>query len=161
MKCIIVAYDKNRVIGANGGIPWMGKLPADMRHFRELTTGNAIVMGRKTFDSIGKALPDRQNIVVSRQKIKVENVETASSLNQAYEMAKKQSKIFIIGGAQIYQQAINDTDIIYATEIDAESNGDVFFPKLDSRWQEISRRNNLADEKNLYSYSFVTYVKKP
>ncbi len=157
---MIVAYDKNRVIGASGGIPWMGKLPADMRRFRELTTGNAIIMGRKTFDSIGKALPDRQNIIVSRKQLSIKDVETTHSLEQAYELAKNQNKVFIIGGAQIYQQSIDDTEVIYATEIDTISNGDVFFPELDSDWKEVSRQNHLADDKNQFDYAFVTYKKQ-
>ena len=117
-------------------------------------------MGRKTFDSIGKALPDRQNIIVSRKQLSIKDVETTHSLEQAYELAKNQNKVFIIGGAQIYQQSIDDTEVIYATEIDTISNGDVFFPELDSDWKEVSRQNHLADDKNQFDYAFVTYKKQ-
>ena len=159
MKCIIVAYDKNRAIGAGGNIPWMGKLPADMRHFRELTTGHAIIMGRKTYESIGQALPHRQNIVVSHHAITIEGIEIANNLDQAYQLAKGQDKVFIIGGGQIYKQAIKDIDVIYATEIDTISTGDIHFPKLPGTWQEISRQNHLTDDKNKFNYSFVHYAR--
>lgn len=157
MKRIIVAYDKNRTIGRNGQLPWQGKLPADMRHFREITTGHTVVMGRKTFDSIGHVLPKRQNIVVSRSDLQIEGALVASSLEQAYGFAIDDD-IYVLGGSQIYEQALNDMDELCVTEIDASFEGDVYFPKLDPAvWVEISRQDFQADETNLYDYSFITY----
>ncbi len=156
---MVVAYDTNRAIGANGDIPWIGKLPADMRHFRELTTGSTVIMGRKTYDSIGKALPNRTNIVVTRQDISIEGVIFVHSIEEAYEKADS-DKVCIIGGAQIYGLALDTADTIYATEIKTESNGDVFFPTLSSEWAETERQEFQADENNLFDYSFVTYTKQ-
>lgn len=156
---MVVAYDTNRAIGANGDIPWIGKLPADMRHFRELTTGSTVIMGRKTYDSIGKPLPNRTNIVVTRQDVSIEGVVVVHSIEEAYEKADS-DKICIIGGAQIYELALDTADTIYATEIKTVSNGDVFFPTLPSEWAETERQNYQADEINLFDYSFITYTKQ-
>ncbi len=159
MKCIVVAYDTNRAIGANGDIPWIGKLPADMRHFRELTTGNTVIMGRKTYDSIGKPLPNRTNIVVTKQDVTIDGAIVVNSINEAYEKADS-DKVCIIGGAQIYELTLNTVDTIYATEINTKSNGDVFFPTISDEWVETAREDFEADETNLFDYSFVTYTKR-
>ncbi len=160
MKRIIVAYDKNRMIGKNGELPWQGELPADMRHFRDITTGHTVVMGRKTFDSIGRALPKRQNIVVSRSELQLESALVASSLEQAYGFAIDDD-IYVLGGGEIYAQAIHDMDEIYATEINASFDGDASFPPLDATiWSESSRQDFSPDDANRYGYSFVTYKKK-
>lgn len=159
MKCMIVAYDKNRAIGANGDIPWLGKLPADMKHFRELTTGHAVIMGRKTYDSIGRPLPNRQNIVLTREDKAIDGVDVVHSLEAAYGAATSE-KVFILGGAQIYEQALKDTDQVFATEIDTISDGDVFFPTLGDDWAETERENYSSDENNQFDYSFVTYTKQ-
>jgi dihydrofolate reductase len=158
MKSIVVAYDTNRVIGGNNTIPWQGLLPADMRHFKELTIGKTVIMGRKTYESIGGPLPYRQNIVVSRQDIEYEDAEVVHSLAHAY--ASAQSDIAIIGGAEIYTMALEDADVIHATEIHTVSNGDIRFPKLPTAWAETSREDHLADENNKFDYSFVTYTKQ-
>ncbi len=160
MKCMVVAYDKNRAIGAQGGIPWMGKLPADMRHFRELTTNQVVIMGRNTYDSIGKPLPNRQNIIITRQNIKISNAEIAHTIDEAYELAVPGKDICIIGGGQVYNLAMNDVDVIYATEIDIESGGDVFFPQLSIEWRETDRQSFSPNDDNQLAYSFVTYSKR-
>jgi dihydrofolate reductase len=158
MKSIVVAYDTNRVIGGRNTIPWQGLMPADMRHFKELTMGKTVIMGRKTYESIGGPLPYRQNIVVSRQDIEYEDAEVVHSLAHAY--ASAQNDIVVIGGAEIYTMALEDVDVIYATEIHTNSNGDAHFPKLPIAWIETSRENHSADEYNKFDYSFVTYTKQ-
>ncbi|MNH50248.1 Dihydrofolate reductase type 3 [compost metagenome] len=155
---MIVAYSTNRVIGNENSIPWQGKLPADMKHFKDLSVGKTVVMGRRTFESIGRPLPFRQNIVLSRQDVKLDGATVVNSLAQAYEIAN--GEICIIGGAEIYKMGLVDADIIYATEIHASVAGTVHFPKLSDEWHEVSREAHLADEKNAYNYSFVTYAKQ-
>lgn len=156
---MVVAYDTNRAIGADGDIPWIGKLPADMRHFRELTTGTTVIMGRKTYDSIGKPLPNRTNIVVTKQDVSIDGVIVVHSIDEAYEKADT-DKVSIIGGAQIYDLTLDTADTVYATEIKTVSNGDVFFPVLSNEWVETAREDYQADETNLFDYSFVTYTKQ-
>lgn len=163
MKTIVVAYDKNYGIGAKNDLLWQRDLPNDLKHFREVTTGGAIIMGRNTFESIGRALPNRQNIVITRQShTPVENVEFVRSLDEAYAVVEPGRETYIIGGGQIYALAISSTDQIIATEVDATfPNVDVFFPAIDkTTWQEKDRVHHTADERNLYSYDFVTYVRR-
>lgn len=161
MKRIVVAYDKNRGIGAANDIMWLSDMPADMKHFREVTTGTSLIMGRKTFESIGRALPNRQNIVISRSPLSIEDVDVVSSLEEAYAVAKYDD-ISIIGGGQIYQLALSTIDEVIVTEINAHfSQAEVFFPNLDdSIWQETQRLHHDADEKNKYSYDFITYKRR-
>lgn len=156
-KAIIVAYDKNRAIGAHSDLPWGRSLPADLANFKKLTTGGSVIMGRKTFESIGaRPLPDRENIVVSSSPTGVKGVLTALSLDSALALARY--SVFFIGGAQIYEEALHHADVVYATEVNAEfSEADVFFPGLDSTWQEVSRTHHSRDEKNAYSFDFVEY----
>lgn len=158
-KSIIVAYDQNRAIGANGDLPWGRSLPADLANFRRLTTGKSVIMGRKTFESINsRPLPDRENIVVSSTPTGVNKVLTAASLGSAYALARY--PIFIIGGGQIYKDSLSDVNKIYATEIHASfDRADTFFPTLDDRWQEVSRQHHPADDSNQYTFDFVTYEK--
>jgi dihydrofolate reductase len=160
MKSIIVAYDKNRLIGADNSLPWAGKMSGDMRHFRELTTGNVVIMGRKTYDSICSPLLNRQNIVISRQSINIPGVLVAHSLDEAYKLVDKNKEIFIIGGGQIYEQSLPSVDRIIATEIDYSFKGDANFPVLSNEWYEVSRDFHKADVKNKYDYSFVIYTKQ-
>lgn len=158
MKSIVVAYDQNRGIGADNDLLWMRDLPADLLHFKELTTGKSIVMGRKTFESIGsKPLPNRQNIVLSRTPTGVEKVITAGSLGAAYAIA--QFPIFVIGGESVFRESLPDIDVIYATEVQAEfPQATVFFPAIDmAEWQETSREHHEADQKNKYAFDFVVY----
>jgi dihydrofolate reductase len=158
MKAMVVAYDKNRGIGAENDLLWQRDLPADLKHFRRLTIGKSIIMGRKTFESIGsRPLPDRQNIVLSRTPTGVEKVITAGSLAAAYAMA--QYPVVVIGGESVFRQALPDVDVIYATEVDASfPQATVFFPEIDmNEWYEVSRERHEADEKNKYAFEFVQY----
>lgn len=161
MKSIVVAYDKHRGIGADNDLLWARDLPADLAHFKKLTTGKSIVMGRKTFESIGsRPLPNRQNIVVSRQSATgIEGVLTAASLETAYALA--QYDVMVIGGGEIYRQALAGVDTVYATEVDAVfDTATVFFPTLDTDvWQEVSRVHHPLDDRNKYAFDFVVYDK--
>ena len=155
---MVVAYDKNRGIGADNDLLWQRDLPADLKHFRKMTTGKSIIMGRRTFESIGsKPLPDRQNIVLSRTPTGVDKVITAGSLEAAYAMA--QYPIVVIGGESVFREALPTVDVIYATEVDADfPQATVFFPKIDmNEWWETSREHHEADEKNKYAFDFVKY----
>jgi dihydrofolate reductase len=163
MKNIIVAYDNERAIGTQGDLLWKkSELRGDMKHFRELTTGHVMIMGRKTLDSIGIELPGRKTIVCSRTEIcQIPNIETARSLEEAYELAEGQKEVFIVGGGEIYRQALKDVERIYATEVDAVIPGaDTYFPKLDESWVKTDTQDYPADESNIYPYSFVTYIRE-
>lgn len=156
MKSIVVAYDQKRGIGAHNDLLWQRDLPADLAHFKKLTTGGTIIMGRKTFESIGRALPERQNIVVSHRSLEIPGVVAASSLQEAYALAR--NEIFIIGGGSIYEQALDEVDVVYASEIKAVfPEATVFFPVLGSGWHEVARESHEADEQNKYAYDFVTF----
>lgn len=163
MKNIVVAYDCERAIGIKGGLLWeRDEMRADINHFKNITTGSVIIMGRKTFDSIGIALPNRQSIVISRgEPIQVPNVITVNSLEDAYKAAEDYEEIYVIGGGQIFQQALTDMDRVYATEVDAKIEGaDTYFPEIDDRWKKITEDKYPADNNNIYPYNFVTYEKK-
>jgi len=156
MKYMVVAYDRRRGIGADNDLLWQRDLPADLKRFKRLTTGGSIIMGRKTYESIGRPLPERQNIVVSRTASPIAGVEVVDSLPAAYALARHD--VFIIGGGSIFAQALPDTDVIYATEVAAEfPQADVFFPVLGRGWRETDRVHHEADERNRYAYDFVTY----
>ena len=156
-KSIVVAYDKQRAIGAQGDLPWGRSLPADLGNFKRITLGGSIIMGRKTFDSIGRRpLPQRENIVISSRPTGVKGVLTAINLSSALALARY--PIFFIGGAMVYEAALPQTDIIYATEVDAVfSQVDTFFPEIGPEWREISRTHHAADERNAYAFDFVEY----
>ena len=156
---IIVACDEKNVIGKNNQLIW--HLPADLKHFKNLTTGHSIIMGRKTFDSIGKALPNRNNLVVSRQnQILADGIILCHSLEEAILKAKSLSRddIFIIGGAEIYKQALEIADQVILTRLHDYFDGDAFFPEMPSQeWEIIQIERGITDEKNPYQYSFLTY----
>ena len=159
---IIVAIAENYAIGCHNKLPW--HLPADLKHFKELTTGHAIIMGRKTFESLPNgALPNRKNIVlrsVFSDGI-TEGYFEASSAENALKIAQSEEQIFIIGGSSVYGEFLDKADSMYITWIHAEFEADTFFPEIDfSKWKEVSRVNHKADEKNRYDYSFVEYQKK-
>lgn len=162
MKSILVAYDKSYGIGAANYLLWRRDLPADLKHFKELTTGNVIVMGRKTYDSIGRPLPNRQNIVISREESTIEGVTVVHSLDEAYAVSEPGKEIFVIGGGQIYALAIDSVDSIYATEVDAKfPQAEIFFPKIDTAiWKETMREHHEADERNKYAFDFVVYDRR-
>lgn len=157
-KNIITAYDKNRIIGHEGDMPWRQNLPADLMRFKELTLGHTIIMGRGTYDSIGKPLPNRRNIVVSRQaNLEIPGCDVVNSLEDAYALGAEEEELFIIGGARIYHLAMPTVDRLLVTEIDAEFEGDTFFPEIPEEWHETSREYHSADSKNLYNYTFIEY----
>lgn len=156
---LVAAVSTNQVIGKNNQLIW--HLPADLKHFKNITTGHTILMGRKTFDSIGKPLPNRRNIIISRSKNLVDGCEVADSLEVALKLCEAETEIFIIGGAEIYKQSMQFANRIYLTKIHQKFEGDTFFPEIDLKiWQETFREDFSADEKNKFAYSFVTLNKR-
>lgn len=151
---LIVAYDKNRVIGKNNQLPW--RLPADLKHFKTLTMGKPIVMGRKTFESIGRPLPGRRNVVISSQSdFKIAGCDVYHSIEAALTALQNEAEIMVIGGARVYEQFLKRADCIYLTVVDAQVAGDAFFPTWDqTNWQLVSQERFEADEKNAYGYCF-------
>lgn len=160
MISIIVAMGKNRVIGKKNALPW--HLPADLKHFKEITKGHAVIMGKNTHQSIGRALPGRLNIVLSGDKnYKADDCIVVSSIQEALKVAQGQEEIFFIGGGNVYKQALPLADRLYITLVDAEFEGDVFCPEIDySNWKEVSREDCNADEKNPYNFSFLIFERK-
>ena len=158
---IIVAIGKNNEIGGGNDLLW--HLPADLNHFKQITTGHTIIMGRKTFDSLPKGpLPNRRNIVISRNSdLKIDGAEVYSSLDLALLKVMDEEEVFIIGGAQLYCQAFPDADKLYLTKVLADfPQADAFFPEINySGWIETSRETHPADEKNAYVYSFIELVR--
>ena len=154
---IIVAMAKNRVIGKDKDMPW--HLPADLKHFKEVTLGKPIIMGRKTYESIGRPLPGRVNIVMSRDKnYTPEGCETVNSLEEALELVKDVQEVMIIGGGFLYEQTISYANKLYLTFIDLEVDGDIKFPEFENlNLTEISRQKNYKDEKNPYNYEFTEF----
>jgi len=151
MISIIVAVSKNGVIGVDNKLPW--NLPEDLKRFKELTTGNVVIMGRKTYESIGKPLPNRINIVVTRDKnFFVPGVLSANSLDSALLKAGGNKDIFIIGGGEIYKQSMGFVDKLYITEVDMEVEGDTTFPTISNTW-------NISNEETFEGGKFLTYTK--
>lgn len=163
---IIVAAAKNRVIGHDNAMPWY--LPEELQHFKRTTLGKPLVMGRNTFESIGRPLPGRTNIVISRNpEFSHPGIKVASSLEEALKLADNQAvidgsaEIMVMGGGQIYQQAFPFTSRLYLTEVDAEPEGDTWFPEvLDSEWLETSRDVYPAQEGNRYGYAIRCLQRK-
>lgn len=158
---IAVAISSNHAIGKDNQLLW--HLPNDLKHFKEITSGHPIIMGRKTFESIGRALPNRTNIIITRDRnYQADKIEIVHSLNEAIDLAKKiDSEIFVIGGGEIFREAMEITDKIYLTIVHHEFEGDTFFPEIDEDiWEEIHREHHLKDDKNNYSYDFVDYIRK-
>lgn len=159
---IIAAVADNYAIGKSNNLPW--HLPADLKHFRQLTTGHAVVMGKRTYESLPNGpLPNRRNIILT--SIMSEGVNKgyfeADSLEDAVYLCEHEEEVFIIGGATVYAQCIHKVDTMYITWVHHEFTADTFFPNIDlEEWEELSREKFLADEKNLYSYSFVEYKRK-
>ncbi len=160
MITLIVAINKNRGIGFENKLLYW--LPNDLKRFKSLTTGNTIIMGRKTFDSLPKgALPNRRNIVLTRSDREFAGAETFHSLQEALQHCEDE-EIFIIGGASLYEEAMPLADRLCVTEIDDNLvEADVFFPEIDSHiWTELSREHHAMDEKHHYAYDFVDYIRK-
>ena len=157
---MIAAMGNNRVIGLNNTMPW--HLPADLKWFKNTTFGCPIIMGRKTYDSIGFPLPGRLNIILSRnKKLKIKGCNVVNSLEEALQLAKQEDnpsqEIFITGGAHLYNKFLNDADRLYLTLIEEDFEGDTFFPDYTQlNWHEVDKITHPADDKNPYSYTFIT-----
>lgn len=156
MISCIVARASNGVIGSENDLPWY--LPADLKRFKELTTGTTVVMGRKTYDSIvarlGHALPNRHSVVLTRQDISLPDADVIHTTDDIKDLGD----VFIIGGAQVYKETFNMVDMLYVTDVHASIDGDAYFPVLDPvEWREVSRESHEKDEKNQYDYDFVVY----
>ena len=153
---IVVAISENHAIGKDNKLLW--HLPNDLKHFKDITTGHTVIMGRKTYDSVGRPLPKRRNIIITRQDLRIEGCEVVGSIEAALELCKTEAEVFVVGGAEIYKQAMHLTDRIYLTIVHKAYEADTFFPAIDLKeWKEVSREDHQPDEKNLIPYSFVTY----
>ena len=157
---LVTAMDSNRLIGKNNSLPW--HLPADLAFFKQTTLGKPVVMGRKTYVSIGKALPSRQNIVVTRDSnFQAPGCEVARNIDHAISIADEVDEIMLIGGASLYAQTMDRADIIYMTLIHHEFSGDTWFPEINPNyWKLVSRDDFNTDEKNPFPYSFVKYIRE-
>ncbi len=158
---IIAAVGKNNELGKGNEL--LFKLPADMKHFKDITTGHTVIMGRKTYESIGSPLPNRRNIIITRdKKYPTKMIEVAHSLEEAIKISKsplKNEEVFIIGGGEIYKEAMKLADKIYLTEINAiDKKADTFFPEIiPIVFGETKREKHKKDNRNLYDYNFVEY----
>jgi len=157
---IIAALAGNMVIGNKNSLPW--NLPADMEYFKKITLGKPIIMGTKTFESIGMALPNRKNIILSHDKnYRAKGCVAVTSIKQALEEIEENEEVMIAGGASVYKQFLPLADRLYLTFIHHNFKGDAYFPKFDiNKWKEIKRIDKKPDKKNLYSYSFVVLERK-
>lgn len=153
---LIVAMDENGLIGRDNGLPW--RLPNDLKHFKQTTMGKPLIMGRKSFESIGRPLPGRRNIVLTRDPDwSAEGVEVAADINDAIALAGDVDEVMIIGGAQVYAQVLEHADRIYLTRVHERFDGDTHFPPVDwQQWDEISRQGQQPDERNAWPHSFIT-----
>ncbi len=161
MLSIIVAKAKNNIIGKDNKLIW--HLPADLKRFKELTTNHTIIMGRKTFESLGRVLPNRKHIILSQNKeykVDDENVKIISSVLELQEYIESAEESFVIGGAMIYNLLLPYTNKMYITEINQDFEGDTFFTKIDENiWKETSRTKGTKDEKNDLDYDYVEYIR--
>jgi dihydrofolate reductase len=161
MISMIAAMAHNRVIGADNDMPW--HLPADLQHFKRTTMGKPVLMGRKTYESIGKALPGRPNIVITRNPdYKLADATVVDSVEAAMKEASAYEEVMIIGGGSIYDMMLAQADRLYLTFIDVDVAGDTHFPDYEANadWEESARESHTKDDKNLYDYTFVTLEKK-
>ena len=158
---LIAAMAENRVIGRDNQLPW--RISADLKHFKALTMGKPIVMGRKTWESIGRPLPGRENIVVTRQTgYRAEGCQVVHSIERALDIAGESDEVMIIGGAGLYQQTLGRADRLYLTRVKAEVDGDTWFPEIDAQqWREVACEPHSADEDNEHDYDFVILERNP
>ena len=156
MRSIIVAVSENNVIGKDNGLPW--KLSADLKRLKSLTMGHHILMGRKTWESLGKPLPGRTNVVITTQKdYSAPGATLVNSLEEALTVSSGDNEIFIFGGAEIFRKSLPWVNKVYLTRVHAKIDGDAFFPKLDLlEWKIVEIHDHRADDKNEYDYSFIT-----
>jgi dihydrofolate reductase len=159
MLTIIAAVAKNNALGKNNQLIW--HLPADLKRFKKVTSGHHVIMGRKTFESLGKPLPNRTTIIITRnENYSSKGCIVVNSLSEAIQAAKTDDNPYILGGAEIYNQAMKVADILDLTFIEHEFEADAFFPEIDKTiWRESSRDDFKADNKNKYDYSFVKYLR--
>lgn len=162
---LVAAHARNGVIGRDGDMPW--RLPSDLKHFKAATLGTPVIMGRKTYLSIGRPLPGRANIVISRTGFSAEGVETVASLDDALELARDRAgetgadRVSVIGGGQIYALAISLADELLLTEVDAEIEGDTIFPAIDSSlWQKVSLSDPVKTEKDSHTVRFAVWLRQ-
>jgi dihydrofolate reductase len=159
---LIAAVSENNVIGNNGKIPW--HLPADFAYFKKTTWGHHVVMGQTTFESIGKPLPGRTNIILSFDKdYKAPGCKVVDSLDKSFQIAASsgEEELFVIGGASVYAQTIEMADKLYITKVHHKFSGDTHFPTIDpKKWKKVSETKNKKDDKNKYDFSFLIYEKK-
>ena len=157
---IVVAMDDNHLIGKGNGLPW--HLPADLAFFKKITTGNSILMGRKTYDSIGKPLSNRRNIVITRNPdILILGCEVVDSIEKALSITQDEEEVMVIGGANLFEQLLPDVSRLYITHIEGEFEGDTYFPHYDENdWLEVSCESHQPDEKNKYAYHFSILDRK-
>jgi dihydrofolate reductase len=157
---IMVAIAENHAIGKNNQLLW--HLPADLKHFKDTTSGHTVIMGRKTFDSVGKPLPNRRNIVITRNtELQMPGVEVVSDLESAIALCNHDDEVFIVGGAQIYRMAMGITDKIYLTVVKGNFDADTFFPPIDPNfWEETEKVSFEPDEKNRFGYTFSTLLRR-
>lgn len=156
----IVAMSENRVIGANNTLPW--HLPADLAHFKKITMGKPLVLGRKTYESIGRPLPGRTMIILSRKNMTIENCHVFQTFSDVSAWAQKENvqELMIGGGAEIYKLLMPEISCLYLTLVHATIAGDTFFPEIDlSAWKLVSREDHDKDEKNEYAFSFLKYCR--
>lgn len=160
MISIIAAVADNGIIGRDNTLPW--HLPQDLRHFKSVTMGHPVIMGRKNYEDIGKPLPGRLNIVISRDKsFFAQGCVMAHSIEEAISAADTNEEVFVIGGAQIYRLFLPLVNKMYITEVHTEAKGDIRFPDFDKAlWKTVSREDHKADNNNPYDYSFVVYERK-
>lgn len=162
MISLLLAMDKNQLIGKDNDLPW--RLPADLAYFKRVTMGHPIIMGRKTYDSIGRPLPGRENIIVTRDtSYKAEGCKVIHSIEDIVKMSEEtDQELFVIGGAEIFKEILPHSDRLYITEIEEEFEGDTYFPAFDKdEWKIISKEKGIKDEKNPYEYTFLVYEKIP
>ncbi len=157
---LIAAMDKNRLIGKNNELPW--HLPADLMHFKTVTMAKPILMGRKTYDSIGRPLPGRTNIVLTRSNdVHIDGVTVVNSLDEAISSVPEVEELMVIGGSSIYELVLPKAERLYITFVEGEFEGDAWFPEFDeAEWEIIDEKARAADEKNTHACRFVTYTKK-
>lgn len=156
----IVAAAENNVIGKDNRLLW--HLPNDLKFFKQTTLGHTVIMGRKTYESVGKPLPRRRNIVVTRQRdYTVDGAEITHSIQEALDWCTGEDEVFVVGGAAIYTQALPFTERVYLTRVHTSLAGDTFFPDLDSEeWRLVSREDHPADDRHAFDYSFLVYERK-
>lgn len=161
MLSLIVAVSRNNVIGKDNRLIW--QLPDDLKRFKALTTGKTIIMGRKTFDSLGRVLPNRKHVVITRSGIDVndENVEVVKDISDVQKYIDDDNENFLIGGATMYTLLINKVSKMYITRVNQDFVGDAYFPKFNEEdWEVVEKVKGPQDEKNPYDYDYITYVRK-